>query len=387
MAIQMLPGPQGDPGLWSGLGHLLGGLAGGAAGYGFSKLTGGEPESKTAEEYVKAGILTPEQARVYSSIKNQTEKNAFLNQAMKQSEARRQAAAMGVVMGGNPMDGQQPMGQQMQQPMGQQMQQPMDQQGGSIESNLQGLGGPQQPQMGDQRSMDEKYRALTSLGLNPQNMSLGAKMIGDIEKNKARERDISSRERTEAFKITSPYRSELAKEVQSASYISDVIKEQKELSKSGKMDSPLWAAFLDKTGLDALKTPETQRYQALEKEFLKDLKSVFGGKVSNIEMEAFLRGVPKATNSKEARENILDRLDAFYKAKKLKFKMSQKIIKENNGIPPLDLQDQVTARTVDKEKEYAHRFLGIPSDAKMIYNQKTDQKAYVTKDGKRVIID
>lgn len=206
------------------------------------------------------------------------------------------------------------------------------------------------------------------------------------EENKtSKEKALASKEKQQAFKMTEPFRAEAFKEEENARHMQDVIGEQLTLSKSGKMNNAGFLEFLERFGLDfnALKNPKTEQYQSLEKEYLKDLKSIFGGKISNDEMKAFLKGIPKATNSPQAREAMLDRWRSYYEAKGLKAKLIREITAENGGIPPYDLRDKVSERLNIEQEKLANRFLGIPEGAELLYDKKTGQRAYI-KNGKIV---
>lgn len=192
-----------------------------------------------------------------------------------------------------------------------------------------------------------------------------------------------------AYKMTEPFRAEAFKEEENAAHMQDVINEQLQLSKSGEMDNHGFIEFLERFNLDlnALKNPKTEQFQSLEKEYLKDLKSIFGGKISNDEMKAFLKGIPKATNSPEARNAMLERWKSYYEAKGLKAKLIREITKANHGVPPYNLRDQVAERLNAEQEKLANKFLGIPEGSKLLLDQKTGQRAYIDKNGKVFELD
>lgn len=214
-------------------------------------------------------------------------------------------------------------------------------------------------------SPDQKKQILYSGIFSPSEIAQFERVMASEKKQEFAEKAFEQKEKTEAYKLTSPYRAEITKQAENADHLVQISKEQKKLADSGKMDSALYITALDRLGLpDALKSPETQAFQSMEKEYLKDLKSIFGGRISNLEMSTFLKSIPRATNSPEAQKMIMDRLDAYYKAKQLKFKTMRQIIKNNNGIPPLDLQEQVQEKTAKKEKQYAEKFKGLKGGEK-----------------------
>lgn len=359
MAVQFLP-PQNDySDMYQSLGQLLGSLGGLGIGYGLNQIGGKENEAK---QYVDAGVLTPEQASVYLKMKTPQERSSFLKEAMKQQEARRQSDLLSRAIGV-------PQHQMAENPL-------------PLQGTLGALGNIQGPRVAD------TMQQLIASGLNPQNLSLAEKILTSEEKRKMEERKFSSKERTEAYKLTAPFRAEITKQAENADHLVETMKEQKKLISSGKMDTALYVSAIDHfLPFEALKSPETQAYQALEKEYLKDLKSIFGGRITDKEMSNFLRSIPRAVNSPEAQKMIMSRLDAYYKAKQLKYKVMRQIVKDNNGIPPLDLQEQVQDKTGEKETQYANQFLGIPKGAQLVQNKRTGQRGYKTKDGTIIPIE
>jgi len=362
----------------NGLGYMLGGLAGtglGALGsYVQHKVNA--PEKRRGFEALGA---SPEEAKALADAP-ESQQNIWLKERMKSAEREKQAQLFsGLISGG------------MQQPV----QQPMVPKG-AMES-LGALGEPEravpveagqrQPvnvnQVMKERTVEELQQWRENLlrsGGDPKLISDAAALIDKEIDTKLKQKQLASKEKTEAFKITAPFRTELAKQTESNDHLLDTLKEMDTFSESGKMTDSAWLQFMEKLGLDLniLKSPETEAYQALEKEFLQDLKSIFGGRISNLEMQNFLRGIPRATNTPEGRKMISKRLKAVYKAKSLKFKTMREIIKENGGIPPLDLQDQVFERMNSKklkslEESYINKFRGIPKGAHLVQNEETGE--------------
>lgn len=347
------------------LGHALGGLGG--------YVSNEYQKPQKIKQFMDAGA-TDAEANMLVNMPPQQQMQ-FFQQKMKMQQQQQENATIANIFGG----GQQ---QPQQQPDLQSLP------GGDINQRLSHLAGgrqpvPQQPAVltpEQEQVIVQKTKGMTPQQIDevlrsPEIPMHTKKQIYDIldkqrasefkerahEENKAaKDKSLTSKEKTEAYKVTAPYRAELAKEAESTDHLIDVLKQQKQLSESGKMTHSGYLEFLEKTGLDfnALKSPETEQYQALEKDFLKDLKNVFGGKVSNLEMSTFLKGIPKATNTPEGRKRITKQLDSYYKAKQLKFRTARKIIKDNGGTPPLDLQDQVVEKTRGKEEKYADQFRG-----------------------------
>lgn len=86
-----------------------------------------------------------------------------------------------------------------------------------------------------------------------------------------------------------------------------VIKDMKSLSDSGKLISGTKLKALKAIGFDdiaALKNPESEQYQKLEKFFLRNLKTIFGGRITQAEMYNYMDAIPTLMNTKEGRDLI-----------------------------------------------------------------------------------
>lgn len=101
--------------------------------------------------------------------------------------------------------------------------------------------------------------------------------------------------------------------------------------------------------------PASQEFQKLSQEFLRDLKSVFGGRISNLEVENYMKMVPTLMNTRQGRNRIYRNLEYMYKAKRLPFKIAREIKKENGGKTPLDIDDLVTERYEKQAKQLAKK--------------------------------
>lgn len=104
---------------------------------------------------------------------------------------------------------------------------------------------------------------------------------------------------------------------------------------------------LAKFGIDdvgALLNPETEEAIKIQNDFTRHVKDRFGGKVTNDQIKIFLRSLPNALQSKEGRKRVIHSLTVLNKIPELKLDEVNKIIEENGGEPPLDLNLQLSKR-------------------------------------------
>lgn len=120
-----------------------------------------------------------------------------------------------------------------------------------------------------------------------------------------------------------------------------ILKKMLQLSEQDKLDSPYYVKALKSLGLDdlgaALTNIESEQYQALQGEFLKDLKPIFG-RVTEGEMKAYEKRLPSLMNTKEGRKVIFKDMLAVNKAKIIVGKKYDEIMKENNYNPPINIK-------------------------------------------------
>ncbi len=172
------------------------------------------------------------------------------------------------------------------------------------------------------------------------------------------ERKLANQEKIQAYKATEKVRSEINKEAKSAKAELKDFNEMQELNESGKLDTPGYVEFLNRSGFDipALLNPESEAFQKIATNQLRNAKTYFGGKVSNEEMKQFLKAIPQLSNSSEGRKRVIAMLKDQARLKVEYQNAMKDIIKENKGIPPLDLEVQVSDRIDKVQDKLAAKF-------------------------------
>lgn len=247
--------------------------------------------------------------------------------------------------------------------LGKQTQPPMDQQGTQVaqgrdteapdispqsqkSTTAQKLQQPTLTQVREEKKMD---LAQKTLDLQERKFKSQQKKEKSQEKQRANEK---------AFKETKELRKELIDDERSARNRLETLDAMEELVQSGKLSSPGAEEFLKRSGLDiqALRNPETQAFQKLRVDFIKDAKNLFGARVTNFELEQFMKGVPSLSQSPEGMMRLISTLKKVERAKKSQGKLAREIIKENNGVPPLDLGEKIQDRMNKQLDKIAEKF-------------------------------
>ncbi len=139
-----------------------------------------------------------------------------------------------------------------------------------------------------------------------------------------------------------------------------VLDRMMELGKEpGGLGHPLIASSLQKMDLLWLLNPEAEEYAGLQKEFLKDLRPTFGGRITEEQMKQFMLSIPRLNNSPEGRERIAKNLRIIYDAKKLRSQVLMDTIKkhkDDKDMTSLDISIMATEKLRSKQKKLSNRF-------------------------------
>jgi len=132
-----------------------------------------------------------------------------------------------------------------------------------------------------------------------------------------------------------------------------------ELSKKDEVSTPLMIASLDKIGLPIgiLSNPDTEEYRKLETDFIRDARDIFpGGRITNYEIQSYLKTIPTLLNSKEGRAAIIRNRKLLNEAKKVRYKEYKSILKETGGKKPANMSILLEERTADKIMDIEDKF-------------------------------
>lgn len=234
----------------------------------------------------------------------------------------------GVEFDMQPQQNQQQPYQQMQQ-----QQEPMDSQ--MTEPNqLMGQQEPTQPQATQEDLFDSQIKQVAQQ--QPRKIKLGSS-------------SANKKLHAEQFQATAGLRHDILQRSKSSRQTLKDLSRLEELSQEGKLDTPGYAEFLERSGFDipALMNPESEEFKKIQQNFLKGAKEYFGGRISNYEVEQFLKTIPSLSQSPEGRQRVIANLKNVARAD-MEYKNAMKeVVNENGGIPPYDLEEKIDDK-IDK---------------------------------------
>lgn len=162
----------------------------------------------------------------------------------------------------------------------------------------------------------------------------------------------------ELFKLTKDERKEIMSKARSARQNIEDLTRLEELSNEGKLDTPGYVEFLKRSGLDfpALMNPDSEEFIKIANNFMRDAKQYFGGRVSNYEIEQFLKTIPSLSQSPQGRQRVIANLKRFNRTAQEYYKAMRQVVNENRGVPPLDLQEKIEDRIDHKLQKISDQF-------------------------------
>lgn len=219
-----------------------------------------------------------------------------------------------------------------------------------------------QPEKAKEAPRNRLAELLLSPRLSPeQKLKVAAlKQQKDIAQQK-----ISAKEQEEVNKETKPVYDQIQKEYKASR---DTIKRldlMEGLIKTGKLDSPGFVSNLKTLGhgifgmgidLSHALSPESQEFEKLSNDFIKNAKDYFGTRLTDADLKAFLKTIPTLSLTDEGKLRVMRNLREFADAAILKKQASDKVLKENAGRRPRDYEQQVESLVEPDLQKLAQKF-------------------------------
>lgn len=197
----------------------------------------------------------------------------------------------------------------------------------------------------------EEAKGLSQLNPELQKTVLGTQAAKSKEQSKSEQ--IGQKESHKYFQTVN-------KEAQGAKENDARLQKMKTLIATGKLTNPAFAGLLKTLNkgvfgfgidLSGLLNKESQQFDKLSADFIKGAKNVFGSRITDNDLNQFLKTIPSLTQSNEGKIAIINNLEAFNKASELRKQVATALIKENGGRTPANLEflvDQFAGSELDK---------------------------------------
>lgn len=157
------------------------------------------------------------------------------------------------------------------------------------------------------------------------------------------------------------------------------------LIKKGNLPSGAWSSFVKTVGkgvfglgidLSFLNHADAVEFDKLSKDFLNNIKDVFGGRILETEIENYLKTIPDLSQNDEGKERVIRNMRLMNEGKKIRKEAADKLIKFNGGRRPANLDMLVDEATSARMDKIAEEFKGTmaPEDSNTVW----DKLRYVT---------
>lgn len=199
-------------------------------------------------------------------------------------------------------------------------------------------------------------------GLTQQQATELAKM--GIQQKQFKER-LSHEDKKEIRKEVVPYIKEVQDKAVAAKENDMRLKKMENLINTGKLSDPLFATAIKTLSkgifgfgidLSSLLSPESQEFEKLSNDFLKSIKDVFGARISNLEVENFLKTIPNLIQSDSGKTSVIRNLKLFNEAAQVKRDAVKTLIDKYGSKLPSDFRFQAEELAESKLNDIANRF-------------------------------
>lgn len=201
---------------------------------------------------------------------------------------------------------------------------------------------------------------------------------------------LSEKQQLAADKETKPYFDDISKASKAAKEGNIRLDRMIELIREGNLNWPSTASFLDTLdrgiplfgshiGIDLhfLENQPTHEFRKLSSDFVKNAKDVFGGRVTNLDLESYLKTIPNVSQSDQGKIAVIRNMRLLNAGALVRKKAMDEIISENDGQRPSNLEALVEERASDQLDTLAERF------RKGIYEQ-DESEANLTAQGRKI---
>jgi len=192
----------------------------------------------------------------------------------------------------------------------------------------------------------------------PDFSQLTGQQAKDITQLALQKRQNEEKNLATAFKETKEDRSSITNSYKAAIDQEGPLNRLEQLSQKDKLPNPTFYTLMSKAGLNikGLTSGDAQEFEKISTNFLRFAKNIFGSRLTNYDVQSFLRTVPTLENTKEGKLRIINQMRLINEAAKIRYKAMRAIMKDNNGKPPFDLSERIEDRVGEEIDQLAKRF-------------------------------
>lgn len=228
----------------------------------------------------------------------------------------------------------------------------------SLANILGGLGQQEQIPGKEQMTINPDQRLqLGASFLSPQRYSALEKSIRGGQKLEQQKEEASNRDIKARQAAFAESRKDINQRYKARKKEKHALDEFRQLIDRGNLSDSRYVSFLRKFNLDipALLSNDDAVLIKLRNEFLPRLKSIFGGDVSNQQLEQFMKGLPDLIQTDEGKRQLIDIIDLAGEADEVYYKAMRGIEKKYGDKIPWDALSQVNEEAEDRINELGNK--------------------------------
>lgn len=380
--------------IWGNIGSSLGELAAAKVGH----LLGEKKKAKEKADFFDQwkDYIGDEKARWLSNFEPEQRKQVMNNPEFMQLKKINQEPEEGNILEylqrqtgnqGQPGQGQmyeqQDPRQQLQSALGQYFNNPTLGQGiGGMFSGEQSQQQEPIQQFGGQEQMMPRNVSKKQGEITPDQAQIVSQLFQTPQERAARKKaelenkKLELAERRTTLQATKKYIDELKAKEKAVTNANFRLKKMEESIEKGNLpNAQLWSALtkaehapyvggLASVFVDPIKSvikwyhgaADIEEFEKLSNEFVKDAKQYFGSKITEKEVQMFMQTVPNLMQTDAGKKKIIDNIRSLNDLVEVEAKAARSIIKENGGIPPIDIEQQVHDKIENRVDKVVKKF-------------------------------
>lgn len=180
---------------------------------------------------------------------------------------------------------------------------------------------------------------------------------------------VSAKEQQEINKETLPTYTETTKAAKNANENDKLLNRMDELVNRGKLGSPAVNSALKTIahgifgfGIDltSLMNADAQEFDKLSAQFIKGAKDLFPGRVTDIDLKAFMKQIPNLSQSAAGMKRVINGMKIANESARVRKNAMDEIIEENNGRRPANLDVLIERRVGKQLDQLSNDFINAP---------------------------
>lgn len=190
-----------------------------------------------------------------------------------------------------------------------------------------------------------------------------------IQKMEFEKQKFASKEQRDAFSANKEIIHDVYEKAKGAEENTMRLEKMKKLVEKGNLSSPLMYNILKgipivkNFNIETMLNPDSEEFQKLSNDFIKNAKAIFGARVTEGEINMFLKTVPTLSQSNEGKMRVIQNLELFAQGDKIRKAALNEVLKEHKGIPPYNLEQLITEKVAPIQEKLHKRFIANMSSA------------------------